>query len=49
MSSAENMKIHVIEEDFLKEIKKTKSKIIDLIVEKSICNWGSEVKFYYIK
>ena len=46
MSLAEDLKIHVIEEDFLKEIKKTKSKIVDLIVEKSICNWGSEVKKY---
>lgn len=43
MQEAESEQIHVVSQDFLDEAKDNVGKIPDLIIKKSICNWGSDV------
>lgn len=43
MQEAETEQVHVVSEDFLDEAKDNVGKIPDLIIKKSICNWGSDV------
>ncbi|XP_057662049.1 poly [ADP-ribose] polymerase [Diorhabda carinulata] len=42
MSEVESEQIHVVSDDFLDEAKSNTGKIPDLIIKKSICNWGSD-------
>nr|CAI5827669.1 unnamed protein product [Callosobruchus analis] len=42
MMEAEAEQIHVVSEDFVDEAKNNTGKIPDLVVQKSICNWGSD-------
>ncbi|XP_028151640.2 poly [ADP-ribose] polymerase-like [Diabrotica virgifera virgifera] len=42
MQEAEKYDIHVVPDDFLDEAKNNVGKIADLIIEKSICEWGSD-------
>ncbi|XP_072383200.1 poly [ADP-ribose] polymerase-like [Diabrotica undecimpunctata] len=42
MQQAEKFDIHVVPDDFLDEAKNNVGKIADLIIEKSICEWGSD-------
>ncbi|CAH2012006.1 unnamed protein product [Acanthoscelides obtectus] len=42
MTDAEAEQIHVVSEDFVDEAKNNTGKIPDLIIQKSICNWGSD-------
>lgn len=43
MEQAQDLKIHVVSEDFIDEAKDNAGKITDLILKKSICDWGSDV------
>ncbi|KAJ8919846.1 hypothetical protein NQ315_006375 [Exocentrus adspersus] len=42
MKEAERFQIHVVPEDFLDEAKDNVGKIPDLIIKKSLCNWGTD-------
>ncbi|CAH1168782.1 unnamed protein product [Phyllotreta striolata] len=42
MQEAETEQIHVVSDDFLDEVKDFAGKIPDLIIKKSICDWGSD-------
>lgn len=43
MEQTKDLKIHVVSEDFIDEAKDNTGKITDLILKKSICDWGSDV------
>lgn len=42
MQEAEKCQIHVVPDDFLDEAKDNTGKIPDLVIKKSICNWGTD-------
>ncbi|XP_050310535.1 poly [ADP-ribose] polymerase [Anthonomus grandis grandis] len=42
IKEAESEQVHVVSEDFIDEAKDQSGKIPDLIIKKSICNWGSD-------
>lgn len=43
IQEAESCQVHVVSEDFIDEAPKNTGKIPDLVISKSLCNWGSDV------
>lgn len=39
--------VHVVSKDFVDEAKENAGKIPDLVIKKSICQWGSNVSHYF--
>lgn len=46
ISDAQSEDVHVVSKDFLDEAKDYVGKIPELVVKKSICNWGTDVSRY---
>lgn len=47
MLDVESEKVHVVSEDFLDEVEANRDNIPDLVIKKSICNWGSDVSYSF--